>query len=446
VRTGTKIILGASGLVALLLVAAVALCVYHVISFSLGQRHLATGHAKMHQEQYEAAIDDYTRALQCSIGKTLRSYALANRGVCRARSTKGLKDEAVDDLTAALRLDDRLGYVYLERGTIRTSQGDEAAAWDDYSRAVAVDPNASTALFYRGMISARRKQWSAAIVDFSEAIRANPNAAEIYVHRALAYDQMNDVGGAHASFDAAIQISAKNVIAYLERGKFFARRHDLTRAIEDFSRALAIAADASNVRHARAHAFAANGQWPEAIADWSEILRLNSRDEHALEKRGRAYSWTGEADRALVDLSELIRITQSGRAYELRGQAFVRAGRYQEAIADYTVASRQGGKSGIPVKTLAWLLATCPEPSVRRGEEAVKEATEACLKNNWSDWNRVDTLAAAYAEVGDFEQAAKYQEQALATPNLHEEQRKELEDRLALYRAGIPYRDLPKPP
>ncbi|HSH40137.1 MAG TPA: hypothetical protein VK993_15295, partial [Chthoniobacterales bacterium] len=79
------------------------------------------------------------------------------------------------------------------------------------------------------------------------------------------------------------------------------------------------------------------------------------------------------------------------------------------------------------------------------GSQAVEEATEACRRNDWQHWNLLDTLAAAYAEIGDFQQAVKHQEQALAATNVSAESRKELEHRLALYQAGMPYRELPKP-
>ncbi len=54
----------------------------------------------------------------------------------------------------------------------------------------------------------------------------------------------------------------------------------------------------------------------------------------------------------------------------------------------------------------------------------------------------LDTLAAAYAEDGHFEEAVKWQEKALELMTT-EEFKKEYEDRLALYRMGKPYRDDP---
>ena len=77
----------------------------------------------------------------------------------------------------------------------------------------------------------------------------------------------------------------------------------------------------------------------------------------------------------------------------------------------------------------------------------VEEAEQACEMSQWHVEAWIDCLAAAYAEAGDFEQAAKYQQQAidllgstqhgLYTPA-------ESKARLELYKSGMPYRETPK--
>ena len=63
----------------------------------------------------------------------------------------------------------------------------------------------------------------------------------------------------------------------------------------------------------------------------------------------------------------------------------------------------------------------------------------AKIESAFVDLSYLDTLAAAHAECGEFEQAVRWQERAIevVTP----EARGEYETRLALYRAGTPYRD-----
>jgi hypothetical protein len=90
----------------------------------------------------------------------------------------------------------------------------------------------------------------------------------------------------------------------------------------------------------------------------------------------------------------------------------------------------------------AWLRATCPDEKHRDGNQAVADAKQACESSSWKNMRHLDTLAAAYAETGDFIEAVKWQEQAitLASPAL----KSEYEARLALYRDQQPYREHPK--
>src|SRR5205814_2080283 len=92
---------------------------------------------------------------------------------------------------------------------------------------------------------------------------------------------------------------------------------------------------------------------------------------------------------------------------------------------------------------LAWISATCPDSSLRDGKEAVSAATKACELTKWKELNWIDTLAAAYAESGDFEHAIQFQERAIHTGNPLESDQKSMQHRLALYKESKPYREKP---
>jgi hypothetical protein len=89
---------------------------------------------------------------------------------------------------------------------------------------------------------------------------------------------------------------------------------------------------------------------------------------------------------------------------------------------------------------LAWFYATCPDENYRDGEKAVSLALIACRNSKWKATFTIDTLGASYAEVGDFENAVKYQQMAV-NKEKDPEVKKGMIERLELYKSGEPYRE-----
>src|SRR5262249_39390449 len=110
-------------------------------------------------------------------------------------------------------------------------------------------------------------------------------------------------------------------------------------------------------------------------------------------------------------------------------------------IDDYREAIRLQPKLVSAHNNLAWLLATCPVDALRNGQEAVEHATFACNATGWSTPNNMGTFAAACAEVGDFDEAVRWQKKALADGAYRKQYGEEtVTDRLRLYEQGSPFR------
>ncbi len=94
--------------------------------------------------------------------------------------------------------------------------------------------------------------------------------------------------------------------------------------------------------------------------------------------------------------------------------------------------------------SLAWILATAPDPQLRRPEEAERLATQVCQATNHAMPEPLDTLAAAQAAGGKFREAAATVKKALALLESNAPQRpgatENLQQRLKLYEQGKPYR------
>jgi len=113
--------------------------------------------------------------------------------------------------------------------------------------------------------------------------------------------------------------------------------------------------------------------------------------------------------------------------------AFRRKGDYRLAEAEFRETAERFPRSADAHNELAWFLSTCPDNIHRNGADALFHAKAACELTKWSEANYIDTLAAAYAEAGDFDQAVRYSMEAIAKMAPQSEDRQEIEGHLVLF-------------
>jgi Flp pilus assembly protein TadD len=190
-------------------------------------------------------------------------------------------------------------------------------------------------------------------------------------------------------------------------------QHNYERALSDFTRAIQLTPNEPSTRAYRAYAYAKLGQRTDALADAAAATKLRP----------------GEIP--LIRVEDL----------ELRAGAYRILGQQELALRDYREAVRVMPKDSKANSLLAWFLATCPEDRFRNGADAVSAARKACELSKWRRSDAIDTLAAAYAEAGDFDQAVKYDKQSLNDSSLAPKERQEREKRLALFEQRKPFRD-----
>jgi tetratricopeptide (TPR) repeat protein len=94
---------------------------------------------------------------------------------------------------------------------------------------------------------------------------------------------------------------------------------------------------------------------------------------------------------------------------------------------------------------LAWLLATCPEASLRNGQKAVELAQQAERLGGGESPQILDTLAAAYAEAGRFGEAVETAKRALdlSVAQNNKPLAEAIQARLKLYETNVPYHEKP---
>jgi tetratricopeptide (TPR) repeat protein len=127
--------------------------------------------------------------------------------------------------------------------------------------------------------------------------------------------------------------------------------------------------------------------------------------------------------------------------YDLGLQYYLDA-QYDKALDAYDEAIRRDPKNAAAYNSRAWLRATCTQARYRDGKRAREDAIAACDLTEWKDGGILDTLAAACAESGSFDEAVRIQTAALKVAS--DDLKEGIRSRLALYKASQPYRETPQ--
>jgi Flp pilus assembly protein TadD len=162
---------------------------------------------------------------------------------------------------------------------------------------------------------------------------------------------------------------------------------------------------------------------------------------------GRALLEKGELDTAIQHFRAALLIRpEHADCHTVLAVALDEKGETAEAIQHYEKALEISPKSIPALTNLGWLIATSSNGSLRNGARAVEIARRADELSGGSNPIVLRTLAAAYAEAGQFGQAIETAGAAIQLSRLSGDHSlsSALEEQLRLYRLGIPYREAAK--
>ena len=188
------------------------------------------------------------------------------------------------------------------------------------------------------------------------------------------------------------------------------------------------------------------GRREDALRDFLEVIRIDPQLDLGYYDAGVIYNRTNRYQEAVEAMTRAIALRQPNSSLAMplseRGNAYFHLGQFEKAQADLVAALRRDPRDADAMNNAAWFRATCPEASYRNGKEAIELASRACKIDKWKDADQIDTLAAAYAEAGDFAEAERFELKALSVLPSGEELRPKFQARLELYRAHKPFRSL----
>jgi Flp pilus assembly protein TadD len=147
-------------------------------------------------------------------------------------------------------------------------------------------------------------------------------------------------------------------------------------------------------------------------------------------------------DEAITEFQKALQILPDNASFHFNfSSALLRKGRVGEAIAQLELALQIEPANMEAQNNLAWLLATCPQASLRNGDKAMQLARRANELAGGKNPVILATLAAACAEAGRFSEAVETAQRALrlAGAQSNTELAGQLQLEMKLYQSGNPY-------
>jgi tetratricopeptide (TPR) repeat protein len=184
-----------------------------------------------------------------------------------------------------------------------------------------------------------------------------------------------------------------------------------------------------------------SGKPEEALKDYAEAIRLNPEAGSWYGNRGLIHLESKKFDEAIGDFTACIDLHPAHEvAYRNRAMAYTRKKDFAKAATDFEKVVEIKPESPIGRNGLAWLLCTAPDDKVRDGKRALEHAQKACELTNHKNGGYLDTLAAAYAELGIFDQAVEWQEKAVKAGDIPIKDLDAAKKRLEMFKKKMPYR------
>lgn len=173
---------------------------------------------------------------------------------------------------------------------------------------------------------------------------------------------------------------------------------------------------------------------------YEDAVRKAPNSYAAHNNLGLALMSEGRIDGAIEHFQRTIKLNpESAEAFDNLGVAFAITGRFALAQQAFRQAMQFAYDFQRPtvLNDYAYMLATCPDPAIRNGPEAVRMAEEA-LSLKGENTSMLDTLASAYAAAGRFNDAARTARRGidLATAEGNPQAIRDLQERLKRYAAN----------
>ena len=285
-----------------------------------------------------------------------------------------------------------------------------------------------------------------AAAEAAKAVEADPSNATARGFSALSLSELGRDEEAIKEAERAIELNPSDSAAHLQLA-ISLKRSDTERAIVEARRAIELGPENSSAYQFLTNCFLELRRYNEVVDLGREWLAVSPYDATAHAVLGTAMAENDDLTEAAWHLGYVMMLRpEAEQAHARLRQILLSLVREPNGLLRLRDIAVNAPDSPRMLDKLAWLLATYPDSKSRDGTEAVQLAERACALTDRRIPALLDTLAAAYAEAGDFSRAISTIEEALnrARTSGDSDAIKLSERILASLHGNLPYREEPE--
>jgi tetratricopeptide (TPR) repeat protein len=321
------------------------------------------------------------------------------------------------------------------------SETPEQARIARYTAELAEDPDNARVLSLLADTLIDAGDYPGAAEHLSRAAAVDPDDPEVHFRLGIVLTELGDTDAAITSFEESIDLAA-SPDAYVLLGVVLSGAGRNSEAVTQYQSALVLDPDSVDARYNLGVELGKQGRWKEAAVEYRVVLEHDPDHIEAANNLGAALLSQGRVDDAVGYFERVLRLDPAD--VEARGNwatALTAQGKSGEAIGVLEGGIALAPDAASLANHLAWLRAAAPDAQWRDGEQAVRLAEMACARTGQENASYLDTLAAAYAEAGRFDDAIRTVSRALTLVDDGSPLAGQFQDRLTLYEAGTAYHE-----
>ena len=397
------------------------------------------GRSAEERGELDVAVRHFRQATQLK-----PDYIEPHMRLAKALMSQGSHEDAIVHFRQALRIKPDAAEPHNNLGMALMSLERFDEAISHYGQALRIRPEYTAAHSNLGIALMLQGKLGEAISKFREALRLDPDYAEARSNLGSTLLSQGNLEEATEQFRHSLRLDPNQAQARTNLGFALASQGELDQAIHQFRQALELSPNHAEAHNNLGNALLSKGQLGGAIRHIRRALRSNPEFAEAHNNLGHALISQGRSSEAIRHFRRATRIDPDyAEAHYNLGAALEMVGRADAALDHFRQAQKLKPDWHLPPNDMAWILATHSASSVRNGDRAVRLAVRAAQLTEYKNPLVLDTLAACYAEQGEFERAV---ENATKAHRLYSASKTgDLADRvlkrLELYKRRKPYRE-----